>query len=257
MTSVTEQATRPRALIVTGGGRGIGARIAVRAAAGGTPVALLYHSRPENAARVAGEINGSGGVAVAIQADVGTEADVARAFAAAEEALGPLGGLVNNAVLAGPPRRLAELPASELAAVFRTNVFGAFCAAGRRRGACRPATGARAAGSSRCPRRTRSAPARQGTGSTSRPARRRWRRCPAAWPGSWPARASGSTWCGRASSGRSHGWVSRRSTWSGPRGRFRSGRMGTADEVAAAVLWLLSDEAAYVTAAMLDVTGGL
>src|SRR5690242_17419101 len=114
------------ALVVTGGGRGIGAQIALRAARAGRPVALIYRSRPGNAAQVAGEIEAAGGQAIAIRADVGCEDDVARAFTAADSALGPLGGLVNNAVWAGPPRTLAELSASELEDVFRTNVFGAF-----------------------------------------------------------------------------------------------------------------------------------
>src|SRR5215471_1325064 len=107
------------ALVVTGGGRGIGAQIALRAARNGTPVALIYRTRPDNAARVVGEIEAAGGEALAIQADVGSEADVARAFTAVDTAFGSVGGLVNNAVLAGPPRELAELPASELEQVFR------------------------------------------------------------------------------------------------------------------------------------------
>jgi NAD(P)-dependent dehydrogenase (short-subunit alcohol dehydrogenase family) len=126
VTAVTDRAPNCGALVVTGGGRGIGAQIALRAARHGTPVALIYRSRPDNAGRVAGQIEAAGGRAVAIQADVGSESDVARAFIAVDAAFGSLGGLVNNAVLAGPPRRLAELPASELEQVFRTNVFGAF-----------------------------------------------------------------------------------------------------------------------------------
>ena len=115
------------ALVVTGGGRGIGAQIAVRAARNGTPVALIYRSRPENAARVVGEIEAAGGQAMAIQADVGSDADVTGAFTAVDAAFGPIGGLVNNAVLAGPPRRLAELPASELDEVFRAQVVALLC----------------------------------------------------------------------------------------------------------------------------------
>ena len=53
-----------------------------------------------------GGFEAAGGRAVAIQADVGSESDVARAFIAVDAAFGSLGGLVNNAVLAGPPRRL-------------------------------------------------------------------------------------------------------------------------------------------------------
>lgn len=125
MPVATEYRMNSKALVVTGGGRGIGAQIAMRAARGGTPVALLYHSRPQDAASVVREIEAAGGRAMAIRADVGNEAGVAGAFTAAESALGPLGGLVNNAVLAGAPRTLAELPSGELEDVLRTNVFGA------------------------------------------------------------------------------------------------------------------------------------
>src|SRR6266576_1176278 len=99
VTAVTNSAPNSGALVVTGGGRGIGAQIALRAARHGTPVALIYRSRPGNAARVAGQIEAAGGRAVAIQADVGSESDVARAFTAVDTAFGSLGGLVNNAVL--------------------------------------------------------------------------------------------------------------------------------------------------------------
>jgi NAD(P)-dependent dehydrogenase (short-subunit alcohol dehydrogenase family) len=261
VTTATEQTPeptpRPRALIVTGGGRGIGARIAVRAARAGTPVALLYHSRPENAARVAAEISESGGTAVALQADVGTEADVARAFTAAQEALGPVGGLVNNAVLAGPPRRLAELPASELEAVFRTNVFGAFLCC--REAARRMSTSNGGAGGGIV---TLSSAHAVSTGA----------------PGNWVHFAASKAALETMSRGLARelagegirvnvvrpGVIRTESRLGQPKehleraaGQVPLGRMGTADEVAAAVLWLLSDEAAYVTAAMLDVAGGL
>ena len=100
MTAVTNSAPNSGALVVTGGGRGIGAQIALQAARHGTPVALIYQSRPGNAARVAGQIQAAGGRAVAVQADVGSEADVAAAFKTVDAAFGSLGGLVNNAVLA-------------------------------------------------------------------------------------------------------------------------------------------------------------
>ena len=126
MTSATEPAHRPRALVVTGGGRGIGAQIALRAGRAGMPVALIYHTGPDNPMRVVATIEAGGGRALAIPADVGHADQVARAFAVVDSEFGPLGGLVNNAVLAGPPRTLAELRPEELEAVFRTNVYGAF-----------------------------------------------------------------------------------------------------------------------------------
>ena len=114
------------ALVVTGGGRGIGAQIALRAARGGVPVALIYRSHTDDASRVVSEIENAGGRAIAIAADIGNEADVMRAFQAVDDTFGRVGGLVNNAVFPGEPARLAELRIEELESVFRTNVFGAF-----------------------------------------------------------------------------------------------------------------------------------
>lgn len=245
---------RPATLIVTGGGRGIGAQIALRAGQAGVPVAVLYHSRPGNAARVVSDIRAGGGRAMAIGADVGREDDVTRAFAAAEAELGPLGGLVNNSVLSGPPRRLADLPASELEEVFRTNVFGAFlcCREAARR---MPARGGGAIV-------TLSSAYAVMTGA----------------PGTWVHFAASKASLETMSRGLARelaadgirvnvvrpGVIATESRRTQPRehvdralGQVPLARMGTAGEVAAAVLWLLSDEASYVTGATLDVTGGL
>jgi NAD(P)-dependent dehydrogenase (short-subunit alcohol dehydrogenase family) len=123
---VPEETNAAAALVVTGGGRGIGAQIALRAARAGVPVALIYRSRSDDASRVVGEIEKAGGRAIAIAADIGHEAEVRRAFQVVDDRFGSLGGLVNNAVLAGEPARLADLRIEELESVFRTNVFGAF-----------------------------------------------------------------------------------------------------------------------------------
>jgi NAD(P)-dependent dehydrogenase (short-subunit alcohol dehydrogenase family) len=257
VTPATPGAPRPGALVVTGGGRGIGAQIAVRAARGGTPTALIYRSRPENAARVVGEIEAAGGRAMAIQADVGSEADVAAAFTAADAAFGPLGGLVNNAVLAGAPRRLAELPASELEQVFRTNVFGAFLCS--REAAKRLSTKNGGAGGGIV---TLSSAHAVNTGA----------------PGNWVHFAASKAALETMSRGLAKelaadgirvnvvrpGVIATETRLGQPKdhldralGQVPLARMGTAGEVAAAVLWLLSDDASYVTGATLDVAGGL
>jgi NAD(P)-dependent dehydrogenase (short-subunit alcohol dehydrogenase family) len=246
-----------RALVVTGGGRGIGARIAVRAARCGTPVALLYHSRPDDAGAVVREIEAAGGRALAIRADVGCEADVTRAFAAVDSAFGPLGGLVNNAVLAGPPRTLAELPRGELEDVFRTNVFGAFscCRAAARRLSTQNGGGGGGIV-------TLSSAHAVSTGA----------------PGNWVHFAASKAGLETMSRGLARelagqgirvnvvrpGAIATESRRGQPKahldrvlGQIPLARMGTADEVAAAVLWLLSEDACYVTGAVLDVTGGL
>jgi NAD(P)-dependent dehydrogenase (short-subunit alcohol dehydrogenase family) len=257
MTTGTQSPMNQAALVVTGGGRGIGAQIALRAGRNGTPVAVLYHSRPGNAERVVSEIEAAGGKAIAIRADVSSEADVTRAFAAVDSALGPLGGLVNNAVWAGPPRTLAELSASELEDVFRTNVFGAFLCS-REAARCLSTTNGGGGGGIV----TLSSAHAVNTGA----------------PGNWVHFAASKASLETMSRGLAKelagqgirvnvvrpGVVSTDSRLGQPREHLDRtlrqvplARMGTAGEVAAAVLWLLSDDASYVTGATLDVAGGL
>jgi NAD(P)-dependent dehydrogenase (short-subunit alcohol dehydrogenase family) len=257
VTPATGYRMNSKALVVTGGGRGIGAQIAQRAARSGMPVALLYHSRPDSAASVAREIEAAGGRALAIRADVGSEADVAMAFDAAESTLGPLGGLVNNAVLAGPPRTLAGLPGSELEDVFRTNVFGAFFCC--REAARRLSTNNGGGGGGIV---TLSSAVAISTGA----------------PGNWVHFAASKASLETMSRGLAKelagqgirvnivrpGVIATETRFSQPKehldrtlGQVPLARMGTTDEVAAAVLWLLSEDASYVTGAVLDVAGGL
>ena len=83
--------------VVTGASKGIGASIAVHLAAEGASVVVNYSSSREGADRVVGEINGNGGKAVAVQANLAKEADVRRLFAETKKAFGKLDILVNNA----------------------------------------------------------------------------------------------------------------------------------------------------------------
>jgi 3-oxoacyl-[acyl-carrier protein] reductase len=83
--------------VVTGASKGIGAAIAIHLAAAGAKVVVNYSSSREGADRVVGEINGNGGKAVAVQANLAKEADVRRLFAESKKAFGPVDVLVNNA----------------------------------------------------------------------------------------------------------------------------------------------------------------
>lgn len=112
--------------VVTGGGRGIGAATARLAASRGYAVCVNYRSNREAATGVVHDIETAGGRAVAIGADMSVEADVVRLFRECDQALGPLSALVNSAGIIERQMRVDEMDAGRLQRVFATNVFGPF-----------------------------------------------------------------------------------------------------------------------------------
>lgn len=112
-------------LLVTGGGRGMGAAIARLGAQRGYKVAVNYGHSADRAAAVVAEIERAGGRAIAVKADVGAETDVAEMFRIVDNALGPVTALVNNAgsMVATPAPSLA---ADTVTDMFRTNVTSMF-----------------------------------------------------------------------------------------------------------------------------------
>lgn len=112
------------AVIVTGASRGIGAAVARMVGANGLPVVVNYAKNKSAAYAVVGEIVAAGGVAVAIQGDVGKEADILRLFEAAEEEFGAVAGLVNNAGVTGGFARVEAVTADAIAQVLAVNVAG-------------------------------------------------------------------------------------------------------------------------------------
>lgn len=118
-----------KVLMITGGGRGIGAATALLAAQRGYAVVVNYARNAVAAESVVHDIQARGGTAIAIAADVGIAADVVRMFETAEMALGPLTALVNNAGLLERKMRLDEIDAERLQRVFTTNVVGSFLCA--------------------------------------------------------------------------------------------------------------------------------
>jgi NAD(P)-dependent dehydrogenase (short-subunit alcohol dehydrogenase family) len=115
-----------RTMIVTGGSRGIGAAIALMAAARGYAVALNYLAETAAATRVVDAIADDGGHAIAVQGDVADEKDVVRLFEICDRELGPLDVLVNNAGITGGFSRLENLTAATLSRVVAVNIAGAF-----------------------------------------------------------------------------------------------------------------------------------
>jgi NAD(P)-dependent dehydrogenase (short-subunit alcohol dehydrogenase family) len=112
--------------IVTGSGRGIGAAIVKGLAEDGYAVAVNYIHNEAAASQVVSEIKSAGGIAFAIQADISKDADVVRLFAAVDRNFGILTALINNGGVTGKFGRVEELSAATLESVFSVNVIGAF-----------------------------------------------------------------------------------------------------------------------------------
>ncbi|GHD58096.1 glucose-1-dehydrogenase [Thalassobaculum fulvum] len=110
--------------LVTGGSRGIGAAACRLLARDGWDVAVNYRADAPAAEAVVADVTAAGRRAIAIQGDVGDEADVIRMFETAERALGPLTGLVNSAGVIGPKGRVDALTVEAVEALLRTNVIG-------------------------------------------------------------------------------------------------------------------------------------
>ncbi len=243
-------------MIVTGSGRGIGASVARISGARGYAVVVNY-ARDECAAlRVASEICGSGGRAIAIQGDVSREDDVHRLFDTADREFGPLKVLVNNAGITGGFSRVDEVSAETLSRVFAVNVIGSFLCA--REAVRRLSTRHGGQGGSIINISSRAAliggggewvhyAATKGALDTftlglSREVGLEGIRVNSVAPGLIDTEM-------HASAGASD--RTRRLAQSIP-----MGRAGTADEVAEAVVWLASDAALYVTGANVAVSGG-
>ena len=115
-----------RVVIVTGASQGIGAGIAKRFATTGARVVVHYRRDRQAAKRVAAGIMSAGGTAVAISAKLDTEAGVTHFFAEADDRLGPVDILINNAGQNFPLHSLADISLDEWRAMFRDNLESMF-----------------------------------------------------------------------------------------------------------------------------------
>ena len=121
-----EGALARRTVLVTGGGRGIGAATSRLCAQRGWAVAVNYARDAIAAEAVVAAIVAAGGEAIAVRADVASEIEVAAMFEAIDGALPPLGGLVNNAGVVDTAARVDATSAARLQRMFAINVFGSF-----------------------------------------------------------------------------------------------------------------------------------
>jgi len=243
----------PGSLIVTGASRGIGAATAILAARRGYRVCINYLSDPRAAEGVADTIRGTGGTAVAIQADVASEADVTRLFDTAEAALGPIGALVNNAGVTGPIGPFAQTETAVLQGVLATNVLGTFLCGREAVRRFSRAGGGRIVNLSSVAATTGAAgeyvhyaaskaAVDAFTLGLAREVAGKGIRVNAVAPGSTLTEI--------------HAKAGEPDRPARVRGRIPMQRLAEPEEIAEAILWLLSDEASYVTGAVLRVGGG-
>ncbi len=116
-------------IIVTGGSRGIGAASAILAAARGYAVCVNYQHDQDSAEQVVSLITGKAGRAIAIRADISSESAVISLFKEVDSKLGPVSALINNAATLEPQMRLDSMELSRMQRIFAVNVFGSMLCA--------------------------------------------------------------------------------------------------------------------------------
>ncbi|GLK57563.1 NAD(P)-dependent dehydrogenase (short-subunit alcohol dehydrogenase family) [Methylopila capsulata] len=246
-----------KVLIVTGGGRGIGAAVCRLAARDGWDVAVNYARDKAAAEKVADEVRAFGRKATVVQGDVAIESDVRNLFDMAQSALGPARGVVNNAGITGAPAgKLADAAADMLKDVVALNVTGALLVA---REAARTLSTARGGQGGSIVNLSSAA------ASLGSPGEFVWY---AATKGAIDSLTIGLSRELAAEGVRvnavSPGLIETEiHAASGQPDRLERmapgipiGRAGTAEETAEAIVWLLSDAASYVTGANIRVAGG-
>jgi NAD(P)-dependent dehydrogenase (short-subunit alcohol dehydrogenase family) len=116
--------------LITGASRGIGAACALLAAKQGWAVAVNFTSNADAGSKIVAQIKSAGGHAQAFQADVGVKADIIRMFKEIDSSMGPISGLVNNAGIVDVACRVEDMSWERVDRMMRINVLGSFaCAA--------------------------------------------------------------------------------------------------------------------------------
>jgi NAD(P)-dependent dehydrogenase (short-subunit alcohol dehydrogenase family) len=245
-----------KVVVITGASRGIGAATAQMAAAAGYNVCVNYRANREAAQRVAAAVEAAGARARPVQADVSIEEDVVRLFSEAE-ALGPLSALVNNTGILESQMRVESMNAARLHRVFGTNVVSAFlCAreAVRRLSTRHGGPGGTIVNVSSIAARLGS-PGEYVDYAASKGAIESFTIGLAREVAEEGIRVNGVrpgfTYTDIHASGGEPGRVDRLKV------RVPMQRGGTPDEVARAILWLLSDAASFTTGSFIDVSGGM
>ena len=246
-----------RTLLITGGASGIGAETARRAATRGYRIAINYRTRETQAEAVAADARAKGADAIVVRADMAREADIVRLFEETERSLGPVTHLVNSAGINGRRGRVEDYDAAALANVFAVNVVGLMLCC--RQAARRMSTRQGGRGGAIVNVSSMAATLGGRSGSSAY----------AATKGAVDAFTKGfarevasegirvnSIRPGMVLTEMTEGRLSDTAFRTGIEASIPMRRVGEAHEIAEAVLWLLSDEASFITGAMLDAAGG-
>jgi len=239
--------------LVTGAAHGIGAATARAAAQRGFAVAVNYQVARDAAEAVCAAIREAGGNAIAVQADVGRAVEIERLFSAVDKALGPITALVNNAGISGGRSALVEADSVSVGEVIDINLKGTLLCtreAARRMARSRGGTGGAIVNVSSIV--TRTGGYRLSTYAASKAGIEALTKSLAAELAEEGIRINAVR----------PGVIATRQNIDMANGAPRNpaqiplGRLGTPEEVADAILWLLSNEASYVNGAIMDVSGG-
>ncbi len=246
----------PPIMLVTGGSRGIGAATAVMAASRGWRVAISYQSNAAAAEAVVQQVRDAGGIAIAVQADVGVEADVLRLFDTVDAQMGRLSVLINNAGMLEQQTRLDQMTLDRWQRVFSANVFGSFLCA--KQAVLRMS--ARHGGEGGSIVNVSSAAARIGSPNEFIDYAAAKGAVDSMTIGLAKEVAAEGIRVNAVRPGLIYTDIHALAGEPGRVDRAKAGvpmqRGGTAEEVAEAIVWLASEQSSYVTGTLLDVTGG-
>ena len=244
-----------KVVVITGGSRGIGRATAIAAAARGFRVCIGYASNEAAANSVVSAIEGKNGKAIAVKCDVAEESEILALFKAAD-AFGTLGALVNNGGIVGTTSRVEDMSAERIQRMMAVNVTGSILCA--REAVKRMST--RHGGQGGVIVNLSSVAAKLGAANTY-----------VDYAASKGAIDSFTIGLGHEVGGEgirvaairpglidteihASGGDAERAHRLSPTVPMK--RVGTAEEIASAIVWLMSDDASYVTSAILDVSGG-
>lgn len=245
-------------VIVTGSARGIGAGVARYAGANGWTVCVNYIDSADGASAVVRDIENNGGRAISVQADVSDENQVEHLFEEATEQLGPITGLVNNAGIMGGGGPVDEVEGNKTRRLFDVNVIGPMLctrAAIRRMGRSHGGNGGAIVNISS------PAAIHGGVGSyvdfaASKAALDRYTTAAAQEQAHDGLRINGLR-PGLVMTEGNQAWSDEHPDWlPSIVEQLPVGREADMKEIAAAVMWLLSDDSSYVVGTIMDVSGG-